>query len=447
MTPSSHKNAENTEKLYKELLSQTPGHQVTRSPGHQVTETPDGDGCRVTGDRRIAFLLSQFPETHETFILREFVGMKNAGMDFEIYSLKRCRDAIVHPEAEGFIARTTYPSMIGPVSSMQYAVCSPIKFLKAYGVVLRHILNPLNFLKANVVFVRSLYFARLMKKNNIGHIHAHWATMPTTSAEIISTLLDIPFSFTAHAWDIFLSKKQDLKKKIKKAQYIITCTRYNRHYVKGNLGKELGEKFIVNYHGLDLEEFQMRKPRPREDNLILGIGRLVEQKGFEYLIKACGILKRKAINFHCVIVGDGPWKQGLGDRVLALGLKDNVTFIGSTSQEQIKDLLNKASVFAAPCVVAKNGDRDGIPNVILEAMASGVPVVATNVSGLPEVIVDNQTGLVAQPKDPMTLAKAIEKVLKKDVCVDRLTANARRLIEREFDIRKNAEELINILGK
>ncbi|MFA5087596.1 MAG: glycosyltransferase [Candidatus Omnitrophota bacterium] len=394
---------------------------------------------------KIAFLLSQFPETHETFILREFTGMKEKGMEFELYSLKQCKDKIVHDEAKKFIQNTSYPSVFSLVFCVLGLVSNPLGFLKAYGIVLRHILNPIDFLKANVVFVRSFYFARIMRKHGITHIHAHWATMPTTSAEIISVLLNIPFSFTAHAWDIFLQSERSLRRKVQRAEFVVTCTRYNKDHLEKVMGGEAAGKIFLNYHGLDLQLFSLRDGRERLENIIIAVGRLVEQKGFEYLIRACGILKRQSVVFRCLIIGEGELKNRFEKLIDSLSLKGYVEMPGVITQAQIRKWLRKANVFVAPSVIAQNGDRDGIPNVILEAMALGVPVVASDVSGIPEVVINGETGLLVAPAQERELAKALERVLRQQVPLEDFKRNGRKKIEEEFDIKKNVGKLIEIM--
>jgi len=395
--------------------------------------------------QKIGFLLSQFPETHETFILREFVGMKNSGLDFNIYSLKKCRDKVIHADAKLFASQTYYSPVFDLVSSIWYMVYSPRKFFKAYFCCSVNNLKSLkDFIKAQAVFFRSLYFARLMHKHGITHIHAHWMTMPTVSAEVISMILDIPFSVTAHAWDIYLSKKKSLKRKVKSSKFVVTCTGANKKYLDKIVEEREKDKIIVNYHGLDLTQFKLRKRSKFDFHQILAIGRLVEQKGFEYLMKACGVLKRKSINFQCIIIGEGPLRGKLENLRDNLGLKGLVTMPGLVDQEQIKGRLEDASVFVAPSVIAENGDRDGIPNVILEAMAMGVPVVGTKVSGIPEVVINGETGVLVSPHNIKELAHAIEDVLKGKLPMDDLIQGGRKKIQEEFNIDNNVKQLIGI---
>jgi len=398
---------------------------------------------------RIAFLLSQFPETHETFILREFNALKDKGMAFDIFSLKPCRDKIVHPEAKDLMARTFYyPVWAGVWAFFYWLIKRPLRLTGLYvQCVLPHYRHPFQMVKAKVVFFRSLHFARVMHRCHVRHVHAHWATMPTTGAEVIAGLLNVDFSFTAHAWDIYLNDKDVLKKKMDRARFALTCTQAGKTYLDNLNPGQSDDRVIVNYHGLDLKSFVQRDEREGASCLILAIGRLVEQKGFKYLIEACGILKRQAVDFQCVIVGEGPLRNDFERLIDNLGLKGVVKLPGSVPQEQIKQWFREAAVFAAPSVIAANGDRDGIPNVLLEALAIGTPVVASDVSGIPEVIIDRRTGLLISSRDEVALAEALGDILLKKVDVGTFQANGRAQVEKDFDIRKNIDQFVGVFEK
>ncbi|MBL7069002.1 MAG: glycosyltransferase [Candidatus Omnitrophica bacterium] len=390
---------------------------------------------------KIGFILSQFPETHETFILREFKAMKDVGMKFRIFSLKLCRDKVVHPEAKELMEETIY-GRLG-------FIFNPFRVLSALVYLIRtYYKAPKEFLKALYVLSECFYFAGIIKKEKISHIHSHWATMPTTSAVIISKLTGIPFSFTAHAWDIFVSQ-YGLKEKIEKAGFVVTCTEYNRRYLAELAGEGCAGKIYRNYHGLEDEWFNAPHPIPlplrgRGNIELLVIGRLVEQKGFEYLIEACAKLRNKGYEFKLRIVGEGPLGGRLKLRVRSLALEERIEFLGLRGLDEIKRLYREADIFIAPSVIAANNDRDGIPNVILEAMAMGLPVIGTDVSGLPEVLVNNKTGLVVPERNPEALNKAIERLIKNTEIRKRLGRQAKDYIRRNFDLSINAGKLVNI---
>ena len=393
---------------------------------------------------KIAYILSQFPETHETFILREIKALKEKGTAVKIFSLKKSRDKIIHPEALDLIKKTIY-GRLNILSILFCVLRYPIKTLSSFGYLLKtYGTNPKELIKALYVFLECLCFVRVLKKEKIAHIHSHWATIPTTAAVILSKFTGIPFSFTAHAWDIFISQR-GLKEKINKSKFVLTCTDYNHKFLAGLCDNEQAGKIYLNYHGVDLKSKSWgQAPSGTVPNTILAIGRLVETKGFEYLIEACAILAKKGIAFECKIVGTGPLKKRLADSVERIELKDRIKFLGLQTQEQIKKLFAEATMLVQPSVMAKNGDRDGIPNVILEAMAYGTPVIATDFSGIPEAIIDGDTGILIKAKDSLAIAEAIEKLFLDPDLRQKLALNARRLVENRFNIDTNINQLLEI---
>jgi len=398
---------------------------------------------------KIAYVLSQFPETHETFILREIKALEEKGVNIKILSLKPCRDKVIHPEAVELMGKTVY-GVISVASLMSQVARHPIKTGSTFlYIIATYWKNPKNLTKAIYVWLECLYFVRIIKKERIAHIHSHWATMPTTAAMILSKLTRIPFSFTAHAWDIFVNC-DGLEEKIEKSRFVTTCTDYNRKFLSYFCRDGKFKKVYLNYHGVDIDRFSVAQlpscpvAQTQEKCKILAIGRLVETKGFEYLIKACLSLKDRGLDFECDIVGEGPLEKSLRSQVSSLKLESKINFLGIIMQEEIKKLFSEATVLVQSSVTAKNGDRDGIPNVILEAMAMGVPVIATDFSGIPEVIIDGKTGILVPEKDTLTLANAIERIYKDSSFRQIVSLNGRRLIEERFNTDKNIAELINI---
>ena len=413
---------------------------LTKSTGRVKTKT--------------AFLLSQFPETHETFILREFNALRNKGMEFCIISLKRCKDRVVHPEAKDLLKQTIYGRLYSRWS-IAYGFKHPLRAMAAFGYILKtYFRQPYELVKAIYVWLECFYLANIIKREGITHIHSHWATMPTTAAVILSKLTGIPYSFTAHAWDIFVNTS-GLAEKIDKAKFVVTCTEYNRKYLSDLYAKRYplnAKRFKIhlNYHGVELDKFNFdRRPstidyRPAR---ILAVGRLVEQKGFEYLILACKILEKRGIDFECKIIGEGLLRQSLEHCAINCQVASKVQFLGVQSQSRIRQLLKDSDMFIAPSMVARDGDRDGIPNVILEAMAMGVPVIASEISGIPEVVVNGNTGLLVSSANSISLALAIENLWRDPGLREKLALNARKLIEEKFDAAKNGEKLIEIFRK
>ena len=361
----------------------------------------------------LAVILSQFPELHETFILKELLALREAGIGLRIFSLKACRDPIIHPEARLLLPFTEYAPLSSPRVWMEAILeeCThPFSSAAAFAETVAEGRDPVSFAKAVAVYVKSLAFARRARRMEAVHLHAHWATFPTASARVMARLMGRPFSFTAHAWDLYV-KNPTLKRKVEEAEFVVTCTDYNRKFLV-SISPESGEKIFLNYHGVELDRFQKREQnRTQEKPLILSVGRLVETKGFVTLLQSLALLKGRGIPFECQVVGEGPLRKTLETEIARRKLKE-VRLIGSVSRTELIGLYQKASCFVLASEVAPNGDRDGIPNVLLEAMAVGLPVVATEVSGIPELVDSGENGLLVPEKEPWALAEAIETTVR-----------------------------------
>ena len=247
----------------------------------------------------------------------------------------------------------------------------------------------------------------------------------------------IPYSFTAHAKDLYLTPKKVIRRRARAATFVATCTGYNAQYLRELLPPAQADKIQLVYHGIDLGLFAAgRAPAPAETHvpLILSVGRLVPKKGHDDLITALALLRARGIAFRCRIVGAGPLQEQLGNEIARHGLADAVTLEGPMTHARLIDLYRQADVFALAPRIAEDGDRDGIPNVIAEAMAIGVPVVSTNISGIPELIRTEETGLVVPPRDPEALAGGLARLLGDPELAASLARRARERLEQEFDL-------------
>lgn len=403
----------------------------------------------------IGMIVSRFPSMSETFIAREFKALRDANVPLRIYSLKNCDDSIVHPDASSLIDITTYVAWNDWRTWLRGSICllrRPIQGLRGLFWVMRyHFWPPIELLKALLVWLQSMALSERMEQDGVKHIHSHWATLPTTAAYLSSQWTQRPFSFTAHAWDIFV-KNRSLAEKVRLAERTITCTDFNRKFLE-HLCPLSRDKILLNYHGVDIDKFSVGtnalRPGPNLNSeqgngevILLSVGRLTEKKGFETLIDACGLLHRENSNFRCILVGNGPLKNALQNRIKAERLHDKVEICSSMPQDELRALYRKAFVFIMPSVVARNGDRDGIPNVLFEAMAMGTPVIATSISGIPEAIADQQTGLLVPPRDPRRLADAVKQLMREPSLAHSLGQQGRSWIEAEFSSDQHMQHLV-----
>jgi colanic acid/amylovoran biosynthesis glycosyltransferase len=269
-------------------------------------------------------------------------------------------------------------------------------------------------------------------------VHAHFATTAASVARLSSLFTRIPYTFTAHAKDIFHEcvDPSDLMQKIDAAAGVVTVSDFNVHFLNDQFS-DCAHKVQRIYNGLDLGQFPFAKPDQRSAK-VLAVGRLVEKKGFDSLIDACFLLRQSGTVFCCEIIGAGELEPLLRRHIADLHLERVIRLAGPRPQTAVKEAIRQAAILAVPSVTASTGDRDGLPMVLLEAMALGTTCVATSVTGIPEAVRHEETGLLVPERQPEALAAALKRLLTDvDLRVEMACA-ARNLIEDEFDIRRNA---------
>jgi len=266
--------------------------------------------------------------------------------------------------------------------------------------------------------------------------------------ELVHRLAGCPFSFTAHAKDIYLTEREELGRKIATAEFVITCTGFNRKYLQEIASN--GTPIHLCYHGVDLSRFSGEPGESRrryaETPLILSVGRFCEKKGFPFLIQACHRLKQGGRRFVCRMVGFGPLQEQLEELIRTLELQDCVSLAGKMTQNDLIREYQRADVFVLPCLVADDGDRDGIPNVLVEAMAMRIPVVSTPVSGIGELVDHMENGLLTPEKDSEALAAAIETLLDDPLLRDRLGENGRQKVMAGFSLDRSTAKVRRLLA-
>ena len=290
-------------------------------------------------------------------------------------------------------------------------------------------------------FFQGIYLTWLLLQDPPDHIHAHFLNKSATELLVASRILGIPYSVEVHASAELFVTPQLIQQKLSGAKFIATCTQYNKDYL-GRLDRRLGIKARVIYHGLDANQFHRLHPPRTTQPMILGVGQLVERKGYGVLVDSCAILKERGVDFECRIVGEGSQRPLLEEKIRRAGLEGRVILTGSLPQEEVIRLYEQATVFTLPVVVAKDGDRDGIPNVLLEAMAMETPVVSTAHMAIPEVIKDGVNGLLVPPEDPLALAGALQRLIEDFALRERLAQVARRTVQEQFDPEQNTRKLL-----
>jgi glycosyltransferase involved in cell wall biosynthesis len=383
---------------------------------------------------KVGYITKRYPRFSETFIVNEILAHEAAGAQLEIFSLLPPVDSHFQNSISRVRSPLTYLPFDGPKagefwqSVQQVAELFPgtwTELLAGRGEIVRDV-------------HQALVLARLVRARGIGHLHAHFATSATTVARLAARVAGISYSFTAHAKDIFHEDVEpgDLRQKLEDAAAIITVSDFNLEYLRTTFG-DSASKVRRLYNGLELERFPYSEPHERPPKIV-AVGRLVLKKGFHVLIEACARLAVRGRKFSCEIVGAGEQETALRKQIADLGLAEYVELSGPRPQAEIGRHIQEAAVMAAPCIVSEDGNRDGLPTVLLEAMALGTPCVSTDVTGIPEVLRHEQTGLTVPQFDADALALACERLFDDAALRCRLARDARALIEREFDIHRNA---------
>jgi len=416
-------------------------------------------------DFTVAYILKGFPRLSETFIANEICRLEDMGTRLRLFSIKAGDRGKVHEAVATIRAPLEYlPAM----SSLSGTGLFTWLWQNLHLVAAEHLLlllrRPLAYLatlaqalamsvryrseatgRPRKVFIKEFLqagsiAARLLDDAAVRHLHGHFCHGATTVTWFASRLTGISFSFTAHAKDIYvrhLNPGDLLEKKLRAASFVATCTHANERHLRTRLPD--CDTVHTIYHGLDTSYFRPADESSGLDHapLIISVGRLVEKKGFAFLIDACDQLRREGLWFRCAIIGErGDQFDATRRQIDQLGLADHVKLNDAVTQQELRQLYQQAALFALPCQVLKSGDRDGIPNVLAEAMASGLPVVSTTISGIPELVDDGVEGYLVAQRDSAALAAAIRALLEQPKLRQRMGENARRRICRSFDSRK-----------
>jgi glycosyltransferase involved in cell wall biosynthesis len=398
---------------------------------------------------KIAYVIKCFPRLSETFILHEVLELERQGLPLRIFSLLKPTGK-VNQAAQRVQAPVTYLPQGFFFRWLSLLAAATRRFVK----------NPFSFLAISVTalvrfhhpatlkhLLYAAYLSNQLERERITHLHAHYANTPATVALLAHQFTGIPFSFTAHAKDIYLSHRPTLAYKMKQARFTVTCTGYNQQYLASLAGPHDAVAVHRIYHGLDLSVFPAHTSgvsTPRARPLILTVARLVEKKGLRYLLQACRRLQDQGYDFTCRIVGEGPLRANLAQQIRDLGLSARVELWGADTHEHVIEMYRQATLFALPAVVAENGDRDGIPNVLVESLYMGVPVVSTPVSGIPELLSSERNGLLVPERDSAALAATIARLLDDPRLRERLATAGRQTVLARFDMASNTQRLMQL---
>ena len=398
---------------------------------------------------RIAYVMSRFPKVTETFILYEILALEARGVTVDVHPLLREKADVVHPEAQRMMKRIRFhPFLSGPIlaSNLRFLFRRPAAYMKCLFEVLAGTFGSLNFFVGALgVFPKSVRFAEEMERNGVTHVHAHFATHPAVTALIVRRLTGIPYSFTVHGHDLHVEKRM-LDRKLEASAFAVSISEYNRRAMIDFCGEGVRDKIHIVHCGVDAGVFEYRE-RPAHDGplRLVNIGRFDEVKGHEYLVEACAMLRERGVDFVCDIVGDGPRRGFVRERIEAAGLSECVRILGAQPRPEVARLLREADLFVLPSVMAKNGEREGIPVALMEAMVTGLPVVSSVLSGIPELVESGTSGWLVPPRDAKALADALEKLAADPDLRRRLGRAGHEKVRAEFDLSDNVEALAALL--
>jgi colanic acid/amylovoran biosynthesis glycosyltransferase len=399
----------------------------------------------------VAYVMSRFPKITETFILGEILALERRGMRVEVYPLLRERARLVHPEAAAVADRAHYlpfASVAVLASQLHWLRRRPRAYLRALWDVAAGTRGSLNFFAGGLaIFPKVAHAARLMQGAGVVHVHCHFANHPAVAGLVVGRLTGLPYSFTAHGSDLHVDRTM-LAEKVAEAAFVTTVSETNRRLIVAECGESFAGKVHVVRAGIDTGLFAPRRngDRPAGTLHVLCIGTLHEVKGQAQLVDACRLLVEHGVDVACRLVGDGPDRAMLERRIDEAGLDGRVVVLGARKRLEVAAELARADVLAAPSVPTRRGKREGIPVALMEAMSSGVAVVASDLSGIPELVEDGVTGLLVAPGDAVGLATALRTLHEDPELRRRLGRAGRERVLAEFDVEASAGELARRFG-
>jgi glycosyltransferase involved in cell wall biosynthesis len=381
--------------------------------------------------------VDRYPRYSDTFIINEIVAHEKDGVTLDIFSLQPTQDTHFHSGLARVRAPVSYLPAEQPSGEAFW------RMLEAVGAAAPAVWSTLRQARgarAQEVH-QALALALEVHRRRIGHLHAHFGNTATSVARLAARFACIPYTFTAHGSDIFHESVDpaDLRQKLSDAAAVVTVTDHIHSYLKSVYGPVASRAERI-YSGLELSWYPYRSPDERPPHIV-AVGRLEERKGYADLIAACALLKERGRTFRCSIIGSGPLATELRREIARVGLESVIELSGSRPNSHVIKQMRNAAVFAAPCREANNGDRDGLPTALLEAMALGTPCVATSITGIAEAVRDGVTGLLVPESNAHALADAVQRLLDDAALRVDLAGRARRLMEEEFDVRRTAARL------
>jgi len=426
-------------------------HRETGADQENTGPIKRGDGSQQAPALSVAYVMSRFPKVSETFILNEMSAVAAQGAHVELYPLLRERQPVTHPEVAQWMPRAHFHPLLSWRIAWAHAFFlarSPAVYL---GTLWRTFAGNCGSRRLLVgaagTFPRAVRFAYEMERSGVDHVHAHFATHPALAGYVIHRLTHIPFSFTAHGSDLHVDRRM-LREKVAASAFAVTVSRFNKDLMAHECGAAAAEKIHVVHCGVDPHYFSPPATRTYQGNFrIVCIASFEPVKGHVYLVDACRRLRDHGLEFDCDLVGDGPLRREIEERVLATGLASQVRFHGLQPRPAVARLLSLSHVAVLPSHPTPEGKREGIPVALMEAMAAGLAVVSTAISGIPELVEHERTGLLVPSGDATALADALQRLAADRDLLARLGAAGRHKVISDFDLQANASQLLALFGR
>lgn len=409
-----------------------PPRPAERSPGAAAR------GCDL------AVLVHEFPKLSETFVLGDLLALEAAGVRLRVFSLRRPQGELAQDEIARLRAKVDYlPEITGRQGQLLVRASGAALFFRGPAQFSRGLAE----IYASPDFSRlrlrqALLLAHRLDQLGAPPLYVHFAHRPGTVGRYAALLLGIRFAISAHAVDIWTSPAKDLRAKVRDAEVVLTCYREAQEYLGSLAGSHTPVELV--YHGVEIPPVSAR--RESTPPVVFAVGRLIEKKGYDTLLDAASRLVERSVAFRVLIAGDGPLWPTLQRRINELGLGEHVRFLGPLNRAELEPYFAEASVFALPCRVAPDGNRDGLPNTLLEAMARGLPVVSTTLPSIREAIPDASCGLLVDPGDDAALADALDRLLADPELRRELGGAARRRVAEAFDRELFATRVHSVLS-
>ena len=401
----------------------------------------------------LAYILKGYPRISETFISNEILLLERLGFRMHLFPMRKPRETFCHDSVKQIRASVDYlptellldlPRLIG--ANILCAVRNPGVYRSALELASRRFRRTGKIATFKHLFQGGYLAAKhLSRIPSIIHLHGHFAHSPTSVTMFAAHLSGLPFSFTAHAKDIYTSDPDQLREKIAQAAFVTTCTRHNKNYLENICGGSNTPIHCI-YHGIDISLFNHTPSgiKSQPPYQLLTVARITEKKGLPTIYRALRTLADRGVRFQHRLIGDGDDRKQILHLIKELNLESHCSLLGTRTHTEVLDYFRHSDLFVLGCEVAKNGDRDGIPNVLVESLAMGVPAVSTNVSALPEILIDGTTGITVEPKNSTAFADAILKLLTDGTLREQVSREGRSFVHDHFDNKKLITELATI---